>query len=216
MPHLKCNRTQITPSDTVRGDRAAAAHPKSPEDAAATAAAAAEATDNLRIAHVPTVVDDHSVLATLALRDVLAGHLRHHLDPGSPPLVVAGPFGSGKRLLLQRMLSLYPTGFQLVPVYTTAAVESPGGSLRHVGADFVAGLEEQGLIAFRMEALGHPYVASRADVCECARPLLHPILSCCRRLHDHNVQTLCPQTLTPHVTAAHDTMSMLRSCCAAV
>lgn len=160
---------QSTPSDAMRATRAAAAHPDRPEVATAAAAAAAEATDELRIARVPAVVDDHVVLATLALRDVLAGRLRHHLQPGSPPLVVAGPFGSGKRLLLQRMLTLYPEGFQLVPVYTTAAVDGSGGPLRHVDEAFLADLEAQGLTAFRMEALGHPYVASRADICECAR-----------------------------------------------
>lgn len=159
---------QVTPSDAVRDARSSAAHPDNPANATAAALAASEATDNLRIAHVPVVVDDHAVLATLALRDTAAAALPHHLEPGSPPLIIAGPFGSGKRLLLQRMLSLYPEGFQLVPVYTTAEVPPGSGALQHVEGGFLEDLEAQGCVAFRMEALGHQYVASKADIAECA------------------------------------------------
>lgn len=172
------HNVQVTPSDATRAERAAAAYPDNASDAAAATGAAAEATDNLRIAHVAAVTDDHPVLATLALRDVLAGRLRHHLDPGSPPLVVSGPFGTGKRLLLQRMLVLYPEGFQLVPVYTTAAVPDGSATLQHVEAEFLDDLEAHGLVAFRMEVLGHAYVASKADICECGSLVWRPDMVC--------------------------------------
>jgi hypothetical protein len=162
VPHL----LQVTPSAATRAERAAASGACGAEEAAA----AAEVTENLRIMHVPTVEGDTLALAAAAARTHLAAALRHHVTPAADALVVAGPFGIGKRRLLQRMLALYPSGFALPPVYTTAPGAS-GGTLRVVDQAFVDALGATGHVAFRQDAVGSTYVASKVDLAECVHTL---------------------------------------------
>jgi ribose 1,5-bisphosphokinase PhnN len=130
------------------------------------ASAAVDVTDNLRILHVPIVFDDNLDVCGAALRDALARQLRHHVRPAPQALVIWGPFGSGKRLLMQRMLSLYPDKFALPTVYTSNPA-SKGGSFKLVGTAFIDDLRREGLLAYEESALGHTYAVAKADICRC-------------------------------------------------
>jgi hypothetical protein len=136
---------------------------------AALASAAAENGENLVIAHVPSVNDDNPSLAIAALRNVLAAKLRHHLHPSVDPLVIAGPFGIGKRQLMQRMLTLYPDGFCMPRIYTTR-VAAAGGQLTVVEQPFLDDLKARGMMAFEEVAVGERYCVSLEDIAECAPP----------------------------------------------
>lgn len=165
---------QVTPSEAARSDRAAAAHPDAtPQDLTALCRTTAEATENLRVAHVALIIDDHTSLALADLRNVLSAALRHHLDPTLPALVVAGAFGTGKRQLLQRMLTLYPTGFQLPPVYTTKS-DAQGGNLSVVSAEELDAMRASGMLIYEQVVLGETYAVSLLDVRRCAP--LNPLL----------------------------------------
>ena len=153
----------MSPSAEERARRAAAL----PEGGDAAVAAAADATENLAVARVPVVDDGNDALAVAALRTTLTTKLPHHLEPAATPLVIAGPFGIGKRQLMQRMLTLYPHGFSMPPVYTTRA-GAEGGQLRVVDAAFVEALKEKALVAFEETAVGERYVVSLEDIAECA------------------------------------------------
>ena len=72
-------------------------------------------------------------------------------------------YGSGKRLLMQRILSLYPEKFCVPPVYTTNAA-SAGGNFTLVEESFIHGLERDGLLAFKQFARNELYAASKADL----------------------------------------------------
>lgn len=148
----------------MRRNRAAELFPDDPAAAASTCAAATDVMDSFRISHVPIVQDDDIDVCTAALRDVLADILRHHISPAPKAAVFSGPFGSGKRILMQRILSLYSDRFCMPPVYTTNAA-SAGGTFTLVEEGFIDGLEQDGLLAFKQTALGKLYAVSKGDVC---------------------------------------------------
>lgn len=154
---------QLAPS-AAECERAATAD----DGAAATAVSVAtDIAENLAIALVQHVIDDNATLGAAALRTLLATCLPHHLSPAADALVVAGPFGIGKRQLMQRMLSLYPDGFEMPRVYTTDAVAT-GGMLTVVDAPFLAALRQRGMLAFAETAVGEDYAVSLEDVAQCA------------------------------------------------
>lgn len=78
---------------------------------------------------------------------------------------------------MQRMLSLYPKGFSLPPVYTTRAGAS-GGQLQVVDEAFVESLKEKGLLAFEETAVGERYVVSCEDIAECAPFWIVMLIEC--------------------------------------
>jgi hypothetical protein len=166
---------QVSPSDDERVRRSEAL-PSTP-DRSATIAEAAEATANLQIARVPVVIDDNVALATAALRTALAARVPHHIEPSVAALIIAGPFGIGKRHLMQRMLMLYPDGFAMPPVYTTHP-EATGGQLKVVEQVFVDDLKAWGLLAFEENAVGERYAVSLEDVAECAACLVAGLWAC--------------------------------------
>ena len=133
-------------------------------------AAAEGATDNLTVARVPTVVDDNEALAAAELRTALAGIVPHHLQPAVDALIIAGPFGIGKRRLMQRMLTLYSDGFAMPPVYTSKA-DASGGQLQVVQEEFIDTLKAKGLLAFEETAVGERYVVSKEDIAQCGAVL---------------------------------------------
>jgi ribose 1,5-bisphosphokinase PhnN len=84
-----------------------------------------------------------------------------------PAMVVAGPFGTGKRQLLQRMLALYPKGFCLPPVYTTKS-DAGGGNLQTVTQDELSDLRRKKLLVYEEVIVGETYAVSLLDVRRCA------------------------------------------------
>ena len=158
-----CFVLQIAPSDVVCGERSMAACGDACA-ASSLAAAAAEVTDNLRIGHVPIVADDNLDICIAALRDALASELPHHISPSPQAIVFSGPFGCGKRRLIQRILSTYPDKFCLPPVYTTSTTGIRGNFIA-VTKDFIDDLERKGLLAFKELASDYAYAVSKADVC---------------------------------------------------
>lgn len=154
---------QLTPGPEER-ERAAADEDSS--DAAATAAAANS--ENLTIAAVPSITVDHTALAVASLRNTLAERLPHHLTAAPDALVIAGPFGIGKRRLMQRMLALYPHAFEMPRVYTTNAA-SQGNRLTTVEPEFVDNLRTKRLLALEEKAVNETYAVSLEDVAECDR-----------------------------------------------
>lgn len=134
---------------------------------AAVAAKLIDTAENLTIAHVASVCDNNAALAVAALRTALATALPHHLTPAVPPLVIAGPFGIGKRQLMQRMLTLYPDGFQMPNIYTSNPTAT-GGQLRVVEPAVLTRLRDKGLVAFEEQAVGETYCVSLEDIAKCA------------------------------------------------
>jgi len=155
---------QVTPSETeryVRADARMADAERGDVDAALVAAATAA--EDLRIARVATVLDDEVQLALADLRNHLAAALKHLFSRTPKPLIVGGPFASGKRRLLQRMLTLYPNGFALPPLYTThPALEGPG--YVHVEEAFIEELRRKGHLVHNERILGHSCALSYLDI----------------------------------------------------
>jgi hypothetical protein len=156
---------QITPSDPVRGQRAAAVCEGDANAASSLSKTAADVTDALRSSRVLSVTDDNAYVCVAALRDALAARMPHHISPSPKAMVLSGPFGSGKKLLMQRVLSLHPDKFGLAPVYTTAT--TAGGTFEKVEEDFIHCLGQEGLLLFMESAAGHLYAVSKADTCRC-------------------------------------------------
>ena len=137
--------------------------------------AASEATEALTEAKVLVVCDDNEALAAAALRNALAGKVPHKVCSCMASLVVAGPFGIGKRQLLQRMLTLYPEGFCLPPVLTTNE-SAMGGQLTIISPEQLARLRKQHLLAFEEVAVGEQYAVSLEDVARCSLSACAPAM----------------------------------------
>lgn len=152
---------QITPSDSVRQTRAAmACNDESAADL--TCREAARISEEFRLGGVP-IVDDSPDACVSMLRDVLASQLPPHIFPSPEAMVLSGPFGSGKKLLIQRILSLYPDKFCVPHVYTTNT-SIIGGNFKWVDSSKLDALEQDGVLAFRDYVDGHSYAVCMIDV----------------------------------------------------
>jgi guanylate kinase len=154
---------QLTPGLTARECTTSAA-----DELEANAVDTAMATsEDLTLLLVPNVIVDNTARAVACLRNILAERLPHHLTAAPDALVIAGPFGIGKRRLMQRMLALYPQAFEMPRVYTTNAASSGGGRLTVVEPKFLDNLRAMNLLALEEHAIDESYAISLEDVDEC-------------------------------------------------
>lgn len=128
-------------------------------------ATARRRTEDLRLQHVPTMEDDNLDICIAHLRDVLADRFQN-VSPSLKAAVFCGPFGFGKRQLLQHILSLYPDHFCAPTVYTT------NGSMKCdnftvVEEKFIDNLEKTGMLAFKQTESGKLYAVSKEDIYRC-------------------------------------------------
>ena len=155
---------QVTPSEDERIARAADRVAEADQEGVPELiVAAATTSENLRIARVATVIDDELTLALADTRTCLATALKHHISMAPDPLIVAGPFSSGKRLLLQRMLTLYPDGFCLPPIYTTHP-GLQGSTYQQVDDSFISELRRKGHLVHDEIVMGHSCALSYVDI----------------------------------------------------
>lgn len=112
----------------VASGAAAGSEPAAPgappaPDAAALATAAAEARES---GQYQVVLSEGSIteLAT-ATRDAMSGHVPEVVAPPHKPLVIAGPFGTGKRVLLRHLFDALPGKFAAPKITSTKETPHP-------------------------------------------------------------------------------------------
>ncbi|KAG1679244.1 hypothetical protein FOA52_009273 [Chlamydomonas sp. UWO 241] len=144
------------------------APPASSDDAAAGAVAEAGAAmlEAQGVDAWHSVIDARNEMDRLAaVRAVLTQRVPDFVPAPHKPLVVAGPFGTGKRVLLQRLFDALPSAFA-VPVITTTRPAGEGNlddrsDMEVVSADEAKVLIETGAFIVHEEAMGHVYGVTR-------------------------------------------------------
>lgn len=137
-----------------------------PAEAAAAAAEAVGAAEPALYHLVVTEVDEMDAVFTV--REALSRHVPAVMPPPYRPLVVAGPFGTGKRALLQRLFDSLPGRFA-VPVITTTRAGGPSDLDDRSDMAVVPLAEAEALLAagqflVHERALDHLYGVTRAAV----------------------------------------------------
>ncbi len=146
--------------------KAAEGSPEPPLTQAALAAAVAEAEAGGQYALVVTQGAGADLVATV--RSALSAHVPEVVPPPFRPLVVAGPFGTGVRPLLQQLFQSLPGRFASPVVTTTKPSSHPEVDDRHemhvVSSEEAAALAASGALLFHSTALGHVYGVQTAAV----------------------------------------------------